>query len=260
MKRNSELKANDDVFKIIILLGLLFSSSVFGETANTLSPNTDFLLGLSVGSNWVSGNETQTINLEPDIIKTYTANQSNNVIPSFEFFLGVQRLMTTQLMPSTFIGQLGLSVVEAGNANLTGDIWEDADPTFDNFNYKYKINHVHVGVEGRLVGDFGYFVDPYISGNIGIGFNRAYGFTITPKISAEVPAPAFTANTTATFSYSLGIGVQKTFCKNLQVAIGYEFSDWGRSGLSPANGQTTNETPTLNHLYTQALQVSLFYV
>jgi opacity protein-like surface antigen len=248
------------VFRIIIFLGLLLSSSVFGETVSMTASNTDLLIGLSIGSTWVSGNKTQTINLEPDVVKTYTASQTNNVIPSFELFVGGQKpIVTTQLMPYTFLGQLGLSVAEAGNANLTGDIWEDADPNFDNFNYKYKVNHVHVGVKGRLMGDCGHFVEPYISGSIGVGFNRAYGFTITPKISEEVAAPAFASNTTTAFSYTLGIGLQKTF-KNLQVAIGYEFSDWGRSSLSLAAGQTTIQTPKLNHLYAQTLQLSLFYV
>jgi opacity protein-like surface antigen len=238
----------------------MLSNNVVGGTISTIVPNPDLLIGLSAGSTWVSGNKTQTINLQPDVVKTYTANPINNVIPNFEFFAGCQKSIITPLIPYSFLGQLGLRIAEAGNANLTGNVWEDADPNFNNFNYKYKVNHVDVAVKGRLIGDFGQFAEPYISGSIGVGFNRAYGFTLTPNLSEEVASPAFASNTTTTFSYTLGIGLQKTFYENLQVAIGYEFADWGKSGLSPAVGQTTSRGPTLNHLYAQTLQLSLFYV
>ena len=238
---------------------MVLLSSVLSETVKATPPPTDFLVGLGACPTWVSGNKTQTISLQSDIVKTYTASQANNVIPSLELFVGCQKPLSMPLMPHTFLGQLGLSVADAGNANLTGNIWEDADPNFDNFDYKYKVNHVHMAIKGRLIGDFGHFVEPYLSGSMGVGFNRAYNFIITPKISAEVASPAFASNTTTAFSYTLGIGLQKTCYKNLQVALGYEFADWGKSSLSSAAGQTTSQKPKLNHLYAQTLQLSLFY-
>lgn len=238
----------------------MLSGNVLAEIVSPTPYNTDWVIGLSAGSTWVSGNKSQTINLQPDIAKTYTASHTNNVIPSFELFVGAQKPLTTRLTQHPVLGQLGLSIAEAGNANLTGDIWEDANPNFDNFNYKYKVNHTFVGLKGRLTADSGFIVDPYISGSVGVGFNRAYNFVITPIISNEVAPPAFASNTTATFSYTLGIGLQKTVAKNLQVAIGYEFADWGMTSLSRAAGQTTGSGPTLNHLYAQTLQLSLFYV
>lgn len=236
----------------------MLSSSVLGETVSTTSPNTEWLIGLSAGPAWISGNKTQTINLEPDVVKTYTADNTNNVIPSVELFVGLQKLIAARAQ--SFIGQLGLSVVAADNVKLTGDIWEDADPDFNNFSYSYKINHTHIAIKGRLIGNYGLFFEPYISGSIGVGFNRAYDFTITPTISEEVAAPPFTSNTTTTLIYTLGIGLQKSLNKQLQVAIGYEFANWGKVNLSPAVGQTTNQALTLNHLYAQELQLSLFYI
>lgn len=237
----------------------MLSSSVFAELANT-PLNTELIVGLSAGPTWISGNKTQTINLEPDVVKTYTADNSNTVFPSLEFFIGGQQHVKSNLMSHSFIGQLGLSVVTAGNAKLTGNIWEDADPNFNNFTYNYKVNHVHVAAKGRIIGEFGHFFEPYVSGSVGVGFNRAYDFTISPIISEEVPAPAFHSNTTTTFSYALGVGLQKSVSNEFQLAIGYEFTDWGKTRLSPATGQTTNMGLTQNHLYAQALQLSVFYV
>ena len=125
---------------IIIFFGIILSSSILAETVSTITPQTGLLIGFSAGPTWVSSNKTQSINLQPDIVKTYTASQTNHVIPSFEFFAGYQKPIDTHFISHSFLGQLGLRIAEAGNANLKGEIWEDADPVFDNFNYQYKIN------------------------------------------------------------------------------------------------------------------------
>lgn len=239
------------VFRVIIIfLGILLSRTVLAET----------VIGLSGGPTWSSGNETQTLDLQPDITKTYTADNSNSVFQNLEFFVAKQKPLNTTLMGQPLISQLGLSIAEAGNAKLRGDIWEDADPNFDNFTYNYKVNHAHLAIKGRLISHTNFIFDPYISGSMGVGFNHAYNFTITPKISEEVAAPPFNSNTNTTFSYTLGIGLQKSLSKQIQIALGYEFADWGKVSLSPAAGQTTSSGLTLNHLYAQSLQFSLFYI
>jgi hypothetical protein len=44
------------------------------------------------------------------------------------------------------------------------------------------------------------------------------------------------------------------------VGAGYEFADWGKSGLNRAAGQTLNTGLALNHLYTNGVLVNLTYV
>lgn len=243
------------MFRILIsLIIFILPSSLF---AAAVSDN-HFLIGLSAGPTWISGNQTQTINLEPDVAKTYTGENGNSAFASVELLAGVQRSFVIKQQP--VLGQFGIAIVGAGNAELNGNIWEDADPMFDNFTYTYKVNHVHVAVKGRLVGNNSRFLEPYISASLGVGFNHAYHFTMTPKISEEVVPPAFQSNTTTTFSYTLGIGLQKSFTSHIQAAIGYEFADWGKIQLARAPGQTVNQGPSLNHLYAQQLQFSLFYI
>jgi opacity protein-like surface antigen len=245
--------------KIIILSGMMLSSSVLAETASAITGTGQFVLGLSAGPTWETGNKKQTINLEPDVAKTYTANDDSNTFPSAELFIGWQNLWATRLIDQPLISQLGISIAGAGNARLSGDIWEDADPDFNNYNYDYKINHTHVAVKGRLIGNSCLSFEPYISGSVGVGFNHAYDFSIKPKIVEEVAAPPFTSNTTTTFTYTLGVGLQKSFSPQLQAAIGYEFADWGKTQLSRGVGQTSNQGLSLSHLYAHQLQVSLFY-
>lgn len=239
-----------------MLIGIFFSINLLADPVE----NHQLLIGLSAGPTWTSGNKTQTFNLQPEVEKTYTADHNSSVFPSVELFIGWQKPLSLQLIVQSLMGQLGFALAGAGNAKLTGDIWEDADPDFNNYAYNYKVSHLHAAVKGRLIGHCNRLFEPYISGGIGVGFNRAYDFTINPKIVEEVAAPPFKSHTTTTFIYSLGLGIQTNLNSNLQAAIGYEFSDWGKTKLARASGQTQNQGLALNHLYAQQIQLSLFYI
>ena len=103
-------------------------------------------------------------------------------------------------------------------------------------------------------------VSPYISGSLGVGFNQAHDFTITPIIVQEVPPAPFKANTEVAFTYTLGAGFQRALSQHWQAGIGYEFADWGYSALGRTSQQNINNGPELNHLYTQQLQFSITYL
>lgn len=210
---------------------------------------------LSIGPAWSAVDETQTFYLQEDTQKSYIALRKNKTLFDGEFFFGWQHMIN-----SKFTGQFGLAVAGAGNVRFNGDIWEDADPDFNNYYYSYKVNHAHIAAKSKLLGQSNYFAIPYISGSLGVGFNRARDFSITSKIWEEIPAPPFTDNSTTTLVYTLGIGLQKEINGHLQAGIGYEFSDWGKSNLGAAPGQTLNTGLRLNHLYTNELQFSLSYV
>ncbi|NCT56963.1 MAG: porin family protein [Legionella sp.] len=217
------------------------------------------LIGLSAGPTWASANKTQTFNLQPDVQKTYVANHNNATFVTAELFLAGQKLLHPRLLTQPVMGQVGLVVAWSGDADLSGDVWEDANPNFNNFNYAYKMNHTYVALQGRLLGAFDYMLEPYISGSLGVGFNRAYNYSETPKIPEEVPAPSFAGHTKTAFSYTLGVGLQKSIASHLQAAVGYEFSDWGQNQLARAAGQTLNQGLSSAHMYAQQVQCSLFY-
>lgn len=245
------------MLKKILVLSLL-PGCILAAPINSLFDMNQTLIGISAGPTWSSGNEKQTLNLQSDIVKTYTADSNSHVFPSAEIFVGWQ--LPFSLMQQSLLGQLGVSVASSDHAEMSGDIWEDADPDFNNFDYTYRVNRILAAVKGRLVGNCNRIVEPYLSASLGVSYNRAYEFKINPDIVQEVPAPAFKSNTKASFSYTLGIGLQKTFTPQFQAAIGYEFSDWGKTQLSPAAGQTMNQGLALNHVYAQQLQLSVFFL
>ena len=241
---------------IIVAANFLGASALAGTMGSvTVQPAWTWVGSFSAGPIWESAGHTQAFYLTPDIEKTYVANQSSSALFDGEVFLGAQKALT-----QTLKGQFGLAVGFTSNANLTGVIWDDADPLFDNFTYNYKIQHTHVAVKGKLLADTGFWLIPWVSGSLGVGFNNAHGFHSTSLIFEAVETPDFASYTQTSFTYTLGTGVQKALNQHWQVGVGYEFSDWGISQLGRAAEQTQNSGLTLKHLYTNGVLFNLTYI
>ena len=220
------------------------------------APLSAWVVGLSAGTVWESAGQQQTFTLVPQVENTYTANHQTHVLGDGELFFGMQRTLTDKLQ-----GQLGLALAATTSAALTGVIWNDANPIFDNFTYKYQIQHTHVALKAKLLSDTpAYQLKPYISGSLGVGFNQANNFNMNALIIEAVPAPNFKNQTTTALTYTVGAGIQRAFGQHWQAGIGYEFADWGKSQLAAAPGQTMGEGLLLNHLYTNGLLVNLTYL
>lgn len=244
------------LFLSITAAGVL-GSTAFAGTMGSVIPSKDWTWvgSVSAGPVWARGGETQTFYLAPEIEKTYAARKSTNALASGELFLGIQKLLGSQ-----WLGQLGLAAATTGNAKLQGVIWDDADPEFNNHSYQYKIRNSRIAVKGKLLLDKGYWLMPWVSASLGVGFNRAHEYSNAPLIFEALPNPNFADHTKTAFTYTLGAGVQKAFNDHWQVGIGYEFADWGKSELGRADTQTMNSGLALNHLYTNGVLLNLTYV
>ena len=209
---------------------------------------------LSLGPAWESAGNKQTFYLAPNIEKTYAANHASHALVDGEIFLGIQKPLREKLD-----GQIGLAVATTGNASLSGNIWDDAQAQFNNYTYDYKVRHTHVAIRGKLLSDRGYVVTPWVSGSLGVGFNQSHDYSNAPTISEAVVMSNFASNTTTTFTYTLGAGVQRHLNPHWQAGVGYEFADWGRSQLSRASGQTLNTGLSLSHLYINGFLFNLTY-
>lgn len=153
-----------------------------------------------------------------------------------------------------------MAFVATNNAKASGDIWDDADPVFNNYTYHYTIQHRHIAIKGKLLLDKGSFFAPWLSASLGAGFNRAYRYANKPTIYQALPNANFASHKTTAFTYTLGAGVQHILTKHLTAGIGYEFSDWGKSQLHRAAGQTIGNGLALNHLYTNGVLLNLTYI
>ncbi len=241
--------------KSALLLASLIASSTHAGTMGKQQSVWNWIGTLSMGPTWENGGKKQTFYLAPEIEKTYTANRSKKTLFDGEVFIGLQKKISPSLL-----SQLGLAIAATTNARLSGYIWDDADPQFDNYSYNYKVQHTYLALKGKLlVNTINRFI-PWICGSVGIGFNHTYGYSNTPLIYEAVPNPNFASRTQTAFSYTVGAGVQKTLNAHWQIGAGYEFADWGKSKLGRAAGQTLNSGLGLNHLYTNGVLFNLTYV
>lgn len=212
-------------------------------------------VSLGAGPSWGSGGNSETINLQSDIQKTYRVIKAPQVFALGDLFLGCETPLNFN-----FLGQFGLSLGYASNATLTGYIWEDANPNFSNFLYTYHVNTARVQLKAKILSNINSIMQPYVSAALGVAMNRSHDFTITPLITPEVPAPAFVDATKYGLSYAFGLGLQTAFNADWQMGIGYELADLGKSHLGQAPGQTLNSGLSAAHLYSHALQLSVTYV
>lgn len=208
----------------------------------------------SIGPVWTNPGSQQTLNLTSQIEKTYTAYEPNNTLADGEVFLGIKRDL-----PYAFFTHVGIAGALTSQAGLSGQIWDDADPTFNNYVYGYHVQHGHVALKAKVFKDINYSVLPWISGSVGVGFNRSNGFYNNPLIVEAIAQNNFGNHTQTSFTYTTGAGLQKIINQNFQVGIGYEFADWGQSRLNPAQGQTIGNGLSLSHLYTHGLMFNVTY-
>ena len=221
---------------------------------SSLKRNTSAVTSLTVGPVWENAGSTQTFYMAPEIDKTFVAKHATNTLINGELFVGIEKPFMNM-----FQGQLGLAFAASGNATLSGIIWDDADSEFDNYSYQYQVRHAHLAIKGKLLADHKSVLIPWVSGSMGVGFNQSYGFNNVPLIPEAIMMPNFSSKSQTSFTYTVGTGLQTSFDAHWQLGIGYEFSDWGRSHLGLAAGQTINSGLGLNHLYTNGLVGVLSY-
>lgn len=219
---------------------------------NQLAP---YVVTLSAGPIWASGGKMQTFYVQPETERTYTANQQSEILADGELFLGLQREYLGR-----YQGQLGLAVATTSSLGISGDIWDDANPAFNNFSYHYQLRHTHIALKGKWLTEMRYAMMPYISASVGMGFNQSSNYSNTPTISIASPQPNFTNYTSTSFTYTVGAGIQRALTQHCVVGLGYDFGDWGASHLSTAPGQTVGGGLSLHHLYTNGLLFSISYL
>jgi len=236
---------------IILLLSICCSLLMNVSYALTNS----WFISLSAGPAWGVKPSSQTLTLAPDIIKTYVPSTLAQTFAVGDVYLGCRHELHNNLD-----AQLGLAFMATSHATLPGYIYDDGLSQFNNYSYKYKLQHDHVAVKGRLLWNTQKYLMPWVAASLGVGWNQAYSFTNTPLISQAVMMPNFTTKTTTAFTYTLGAGVQHALQNNLQVGVGYEFADWGKNQLGLAPSQTLGSGLNLTNFYVNGLMFNITYL
>lgn len=253
-------------FKRLALLGiscLLSQSLLAGSMGPVAKPQKTVGLDhsdwtwvgtLTGGMAWVGKGKDQTIYLTPTLVNHYKAAVNTKTLAVGELFGGIRTMFNP-----VFIGELGVALGATTDADLEGRIYVNTDPEGDSYLYKYSLDHRRVALKAKLLST-GEFAEPYISGSIGSAQNYAHNYVQTPRAVPQVPEAGFTSHTQTTLSYSMGFGFQKYFGEHWQGGMGYEFTDWGKSNLGPANYQTIGTGLEMGHYYTNALLLFVNFI
>lgn len=242
--------------KLIIGLSAFFAANVFAGD-EVYDPNLPLewasIITVSGGPAWSSPGKNQHLYLStPPLNEFFIANNNTTTLGTGELYFGLQRIIS-----GNTIGQLGLGVAAASDAQLSGVVAVNGIP--DVYAYQYKVSHVRVELKGKLIAAGCRWVQPYFSGSLGAGFNHSHDYIPTTYNAAFFPPPLFDTNSNVAFSYTVGAGIQKMLTPNWQVGVGYEFADWGKNFLG-GDDNLFSEGPGSAHLYTNELLFSLSYL
>jgi opacity protein-like surface antigen len=240
-----------------LLLGGLVCASHQGYAGGDLvSSNVDSSLrsfaGITLGAEFIRTGHTQTLSLLPPFSNHYTNNTSYQSSSLLGLGLGIERGRTEQLS-----WQLGLSGYFNTEVSSKGHVWQFALPEFDNFIYDYRIQSKRLMATGKLLGTVKQTIHPYVSGELGAGFNRASSYTETPLIIEAVPMAPFSSRTQTSFAWGVGAGVDVDINAGFRLGVGYQFADLGKASLGISPAQLTQQTLALPHLYSQEVRFHL---
>ncbi len=242
---------------------ILFASSInyAGKSdfkASSLSPESSYFSTLhsfavfTAGPEYTHTGRSQTLSLLSPFFNHYTDDTSYQINGLLGFGVGVEGILTEQLS-----WQLGLSGYFSTEGTSHGRVWQFALPEFENFVYRYSVQSKQLMATGKLLSTMAGHFHPYVSGELGAGFNRARGYSETPLIVEAVPMAPFDNHTKTSFSWGIGVGLDVDIDKTSRLGIGYQFSDLGsaRLGLSPA--QQSTQSLSISHLYSHQIRFQL---
>lgn len=217
------------------------------------------VITLSGGPMWSSPGRYQTMYytdaFSSTLYSAYYPTRDTSTQGAAELFFALQKEVITGMN-----AQLGIQIAGATDARSKGETNVNGIP--DLYHYSYNINHMRIGLKGKLIALQPAFVQPYISGGIAASYNQSHLFYSAPTTILTPYTPWYDNDTVIGFAFSLGIGVQKTFCQNWQFGLGYEFNSLGKSnlGIDSSTPYFTNGTGMrLGNWYAHLLQFSLSY-
>lgn len=115
----------------------------------------------------------------------------------------------------------------------------------DSYHYKYKIIIRQLLMEGKLVYKSKSRFNPYLLLGLGASFNKAYGYSTTVPDSLTFTR-VFKNNSTSSFTYAAGAGVDIDILQYLRAGIGYHFTNLGKAKLGSATIDNVSVSGTLS--------------
>lgn len=242
--------------------------------AGTMGELRDYnpVIGVFGGPAWINMNINASQSYLGNSNDTFMyVNQASSQTTGFVgAFLGIEQSNISDF----FFLQLGIEYDYFGQATVSGANYVGIEPaTFTSYTYAWNEQNQQVlgdlkilfPMNANFAGIKAFY--PYAMVGIGVGINRAYNFSqITQESGSINIAPEFNNQTTSTFTYNLGAGVEIPCSNNFRIGLGYRYSDFGGAALSSAAivfnqyQQPMPLTLTANKVYANQFIAQLSYV
>ena len=218
---------------------------------------------LSVGAAFSNLSNDPSVQINNVVTNTYDTNTSTTTKPLYG--VGVSHTFDEVFnRPVNFA--LGLAGYYTGFNKIGGIEHPFSNVgSFDTLNYQFKADTYSLMVEPRLIYSK-YRWQPFVLGGIGGAWNRLYGYSETPTDPASSAAPVpqgFSDNTSTSFAYEVGIGLQRQFFNSNRynikylASLDYRYMNFGTGQLGSFPSQTSGERLQISPLELQAVVFTL---
>lgn len=221
------------------------------------------LVGITLGNDWASINETSSVLLLNDAPApdTFTADG----MYSSKFMYGASVGIEFPIHTIGTIWQTSLAYYRAGEFTISGTEYMFGVSDLDNKTYSYNVENQRLMLENKLMFSLrdrrfykpGFYM--YLMFGLGASRNDTSNFKLTAADDTTVVVGAFESGNEKSFSYSVGFGFEAEFTSFLRLGLGYRYADLGKVTTGEFEAGDTTNTLSTNNMPTQELvfQISL---
>ncbi len=235
------------LFKKTILVNLMLlitaASAASAQTFDDIDDIDDeswrMMMSFAAGAIWTEFDKAQALST-PDEFFHYQGHNDNISEAYFDLFLGVE-----WSFDPLWALQLGIGYSQPDNYEIHGTFLQGPDESSaQEYAYQYDIITHQVQVDGKLLYHVEEWLHPYVFLGLGAGINESTNYeTDVPK---STTTRNFVENTTTSFIYTLGVGVDVDLTDFLRLGAGYRFTDLGKSELGASTLDGTHVSGTLS--------------
>ena len=186
----------------------------------------------------------------------YTNTSSTSISLLSDAFVGVE----LNVFPQWAL-QLGIDYNQPLSFTSNGNVTQGINVlTSQTYAYNYNVVVQQLMGQGKLLYTVANRYHPYLTGGLGVSFNKASGFSV--NTSNLVLSRSYEDNTRDSFTYMVGTGVDVDIIDHLRLGVGYRFTDFGVTdlgGASYANAPVTG-TLTQSNLYANEFLAQLTWL
>jgi opacity protein-like surface antigen len=187
----------------------------------------------------------------------YTAHNVDQSQPLFGAFLGAEFSINPE-----WSAQGGFGYYEPSAFHVKGVVTQGVNVASQNqYSYYYHIQTRQFLAEGKVLYNWLRY-HPYLAAGIGAALNESENYNVNIQPPFTTFSNQFGDNSTTSFTYSVGFGVDVDITEQARLGIGYRFAGLGKActGNGMIDTVATSNTLSQDHLYSNEILAQFTFV